>query len=466
MLKRFMTWLLRQLQGLMGALNGKRSGSPTPSQDFRDSSKRGARQASGQSLSQSPGQTLDQSIEQRDRTQAIDTSRATVPLVEHLPSKPSAEPDNRPANDLIDANLSEPDTHRRLDAAAAVSTTVETVTPSFPTSVSELLSSPPAQTNDKQPVAKAAPVPSDAEEIITEEPVTPATSVRSLKRVDSDSQLPGIHDVLPAVEPATSDEPDETLPDEILPDETSIETSERIEESTDITEPDVSASEPTPSASVEQAVLFSFDITEHAADARGDEPLAEESIDAISDVLDDKGPDSEPAELVVEDVATTGGILIDVLSNDDASSAEVAASELLGSKVETLPYPWSLPVPEAKQTQKDTQPKRVVPAAKATDIKPETTEVAAEATDPAQAIAPGTQPDTRPIKNGVVKLLFTLKEGNFHGYIEPDDGSKDILFHQKYINADIFAHLERGVPVTASVKYIEGKAYATRVDLL
>ena len=69
------------------------------------------------------------------------------------------------------------------------------------------------------------------------------------------------------------------------------------------------------------------------------------------------------------------------------------------------------------------------------------------------------------MKNGVVKLLFKLKQGNFHGYIAPEDGSKDILFHQKYINADIFEHLERGTPVVATMKYMEGKAYATRVDL-
>ncbi len=74
--------------------------------------------------------------------------------------------------------------------------------------------------------------------------------------------------------------------------------------------------------------------------------------------------------------------------------------------------------------------------------------------------------DSALVKNGVVKLLFTLKSGNFHGYIEPDDGSKDILFHEKYINAEIFEHLDRGTRVVASIKYMEGKAYATKVHLL
>ncbi len=475
MLKRFMTWLLRQLQGLMGALNGKRSGSPTPGQDFRDSAKQRAEQPSGQPL----GQSSERLSEQRDRPQVTGSSRATVPIVEHLPSKPSAEPDNRPANDLTDATLSEPDTHRRLDAAAAAPTNIETVTPNFPTNVSELLSSPLSRT-DENLIEKEAPVPSD-----TEEAITPATSVRSLKRVDDDSQLPGIHDVLPAIEPATLDEPDKVLlgepdkasPSKVSPSKVSIETSEQIEKSPDITEPDIAAPEPIPPDGVEQAVLFSFDITEQAVDARGDEPLAKESIGVISDspededVPDDEGLNSELAEPAVENTAS-GEILIDVLPTDEAPSAETASSESLDSKVETLPYPWSLPVPTAKQQPaKETQPENAVPAAKAADVEPATVE-------PVRAIASSPQPDTqsdarsdvqsdtRPIKNGVVKLLFTLKEGNFHGYIAPDDGSKDILFHQKYINADIFAHLERGVPVTASVKYIEGKAYATHVDLL
>lgn len=70
------------------------------------------------------------------------------------------------------------------------------------------------------------------------------------------------------------------------------------------------------------------------------------------------------------------------------------------------------------------------------------------------------------LKCGIVKLLFTQKQGNFHGYVAPDDGSPDILFHQKYINADVFERLERGARVSVAVKHIEGKAYATRVEVL
>ena len=95
------------------------------------------------------------------------------------------------------------------------------------------------------------------------------------------------------------------------------------------------------------------------------------------------------------------------------------------------------------------------------------------ATEPETADSPlSNTASTQPIqetnyqtKNGVVKLLFTLKEGNFHGYIEPKDGTSDILFHQKYINEDIFDSLERGVEVVVSVQYKEGKAYATQIEL-
>ncbi|MEO0645913.1 MAG: cold shock domain-containing protein, partial [Cyanobacteria bacterium J06650_10] len=76
------------------------------------------------------------------------------------------------------------------------------------------------------------------------------------------------------------------------------------------------------------------------------------------------------------------------------------------------------------------------------------------------------EPETLLTKSGTVKLLFKLKPGNFHGYIAPEDGSKDILFHQKYINAEVFEDLERGQRVIVTAKQLEGKVYATHVDLL
>jgi cold shock CspA family protein len=161
----------------------------------------------------------------------------------------------------------------------------------------------------------------------------------------------------------------------------------------------------------------------------------------------------------------------------DELTYEPADSALL-AKAETLPYPWSLPLPDS--------------ALQTPPIEPETTSL--DRTAPASSISenlsknPTSQRELQPltsfsstaesaeptesteaehtVRNGTVKLLFTLKEGNFHGYIAPDDGTQDILFHQKYINADVISDLDRGMKVSVSVKYVEGKAYATNVTLL
>ena len=69
-------------------------------------------------------------------------------------------------------------------------------------------------------------------------------------------------------------------------------------------------------------------------------------------------------------------------------------------------------------------------------------------------------------KQGVIKLLFKLKKSNWHGYITPHDGSKDIIFHQKYIGDEIFRHLERGMNVEVTAHMTEGKAYADHVRIL
>ncbi|MBE9066362.1 cold shock domain-containing protein [Leptolyngbya cf. ectocarpi LEGE 11479] len=78
---------------------------------------------------------------------------------------------------------------------------------------------------------------------------------------------------------------------------------------------------------------------------------------------------------------------------------------------------------------------------------------------------PGT--DSKSItKQGVVKLLFKLKQSNHHGYIEPKDGSKDIIFHQKYIGHEIFGQLERGMEVEVTAHITAGKAYADHIRIL
>ncbi|ESA32089.1 dna-binding protein with cold shock-like domain protein [Leptolyngbya sp. Heron Island J] len=70
------------------------------------------------------------------------------------------------------------------------------------------------------------------------------------------------------------------------------------------------------------------------------------------------------------------------------------------------------------------------------------------------------------IKQGVVKLLFKLKKNNHHGYIAPNDGSKDIIFHKKYIGDDVFSQLERGMAVEVTAHITEGKAYADQIRIL
>lgn len=87
----------------------------------------------------------------------------------------------------------------------------------------------------------------------------------------------------------------------------------------------------------------------------------------------------------------------------------------------------------------------------------------------AQPISPPRISSTQPksiTKQGFVKLLFKLKKNNFHGYITPKDGSKDIIFHQKYINDDVFGQLERGMEVEVTAHITEGKAYADHVRIL
>ncbi len=86
-----------------------------------------------------------------------------------------------------------------------------------------------------------------------------------------------------------------------------------------------------------------------------------------------------------------------------------------------------------------------------------------------QPISPPRISSTQPTsitKQGFVKLLFKLKKNNFHGYITPKDGSKDIIFHQKYINDDVFCQLERGMEVEVTAHVTEGKAYADHVRIL
>ena len=464
MLKRFMSWLLNRVQSLLGVMSGRRS-------------------SSSARASESSSNLRDRINQLSQQTRQADSPDSAIPVAARdsliLSAEPLAEPADDPSSPIEDPtepteptaaaekNVGKPidfdaNTHRHLDVSATALSDAVSVKPTFPTEVSELMGSP--SSNDTSNANKSA-----GESVSQSTSANP--SFRTLKKI-SDDQLPAIHDLLPAVE---------TSPDELAsPSSKSFISSDQTESAPRLESADNSL------LASEQAILFSFDIIE------SEEPAAEsplsveqpcsatdlvgESSDAELEIFKDAngGSNRSPGELPIPPARkpTQNGVLSELpkatiltdadlepeaihakssqseaetgsepLENLTTQSAEVSqpTEELskLTANVETLPYPWLLPAPEAA-------PK-----------------IESEAHQSVEAAN-----EERPVKNGVVKLLFTLKEGNFHGYVAPNDGTKDILFHEKYINADIFSHLERGIEVAVSVKYIEGKPYATRVELL
>lgn len=267
------------------------------------------------------------------------------------------------------------------------------------------------------------------------------TADYSSVEIQDASQLPEIHDLLPAMEPEEPVEwPVETEP--------LLEKAEPPVEKNEL----VAASAPQPAKLPEQAILFSFDITES-------EVPACEAIAPPNRAETVPKPAAQPDEMAYQSAK------IRELSSGLALSV-ADSSPLLAEP------PAELSLPEdpmrADPSAADPMENEIkAPAQISIEIE-ETHEEAVTPADLAPAIEAPAEPlptAEQPVKKGIVKLLFTAKPGNFHGYIAPDDGSKDILFHQKYVNADIFEHLERGTPVTATVKCMEGKAYATGVNL-
>ena len=418
MLRRFMNWLLHQLQKLLGAI-GKRRINARPSPPLQDD------------LDTKPSPELS-SIP--TETSTLETSKLSESSVSFSLRSPALQPSDsqKDAIQLAVDNADEVfDTYMRLDAASStVSGSDNMLSNSEPTAGGR---QPPTQSAaDDQPAA----------------------------------QLPSIHDLLPAVEQEikanSANRAEETSL--IEPKSTSSKSSDGI------------LSEPKQIEAPEQVLLFSFEITESeivksvndktdlAAD-NSDELLAEPTVAAV---------DSD-ADAIAQFMQSTA----DSDSEPEARSPDEPAytpaeSTPLGSA--SLPYPWSIATPNTAHTSEDkadSQPEEIDRMPSPTERNPEQN---AKQIDPASrdvtqthssapiASSPS-QPTDYPVKNGVVKLLFTMKEGNFHGYIEPEDGTSDILFHQKYINEDIFDSLERGVEVVASVKYVEGKAYAMQVEL-
>lgn len=480
MIRRFMNWLLHQLQRFLTLIGGRQSPAHqvTPSRENQ----------TAQHLNTSQREPYSASAEANTSTQAgISFSIGTV-------DSPASQPSTLRQN-TIQESLSntedDADTHMRLDAASST----------VPGSRLEL--------SDVEDSADKARSPL--------EPIPPA------------DQLPSIHDLLPAVEQEIKEsaaqqsaddtsysdtlttDPIEPLADNLY---SPLRQSETAIPELELAEPDVTQpAESTESEQTEpdllvseQALLFSFDITENADD-RTSKPEVEDSADRdaapLADTSAEDLSDTEnlPA-LVEDDIDAVTSVFaeadtplesfqessvptptVDVeesvrLAEEGASSpaSDIDTTQLEPEDKEklprtensnaiavdraSLPYPWSIATPKKSSNLND---KTVVhsEASKPTDVS-----VGTEGIPEAEPVSTrSTQVDQFPVKNGVVKLLFTMKEGNFHGYIEPSDGTSDILFHQKYINEDIFESLERGVEVVVSVKYIEGKAYATQVAL-
>ncbi|MEO1395512.1 MAG: cold shock domain-containing protein [Cyanobacteria bacterium J06634_5] len=577
MLKRFMNWLLHRLQKVLGAITGQ---------------KRGGRSAAAISqLRQSPDAEGDTPPEFNSDSPAFlpaDPAFASDALVSDdsapngsaLPngsastngsalvkSKPeSAEHgEGETSQPIVNPMMAEPDTHRRLNASGAALPGDTATAPSFPTEVSELLSSPattatpvPAVSNQLPKIHDILPaIESDAagEEFLED------TADSSLDLDDSsalEGELSGtdFQDLTPeepSVQEATNGgfggttipvarlanvpaEPtashDELLHDELISEvhpadegvtvDEIVNTPMRNTDDVDISDADLKpalpaeeTSNPVVSESVapdtvaasDKAVLFSFDIIESDSVEQTlseEVPETEEVLETEEILETEEGLETEDAlrtvetltpvtsdtELAVQEVPIVDNVQVDApiastqtantqtvetepvsLEASDVVSSEPCLNEEthelpvvendldkpdISKEVQDLPYPWSIAIPKDSrqplQAKSDTSFVKEPQSIKPPELEP----VSSTPLVPSQSH----------FKNGVVKLLFTLKPGNFHGYIVPDDGTQDILFHQKYINADVFDVLERGAKVVVSVKHIEGKAYATRVDLL
>jgi len=417
-----MTWLLNRLQRIFRALT-HRNHSPSAS----DATKLGGEIASR--LQQSQGSDPDAPVAVRVKGSVIAEPSAAQSTASFRQKKSSV------FKDTVDPVAQEPDTHRRLDAAPAARPGGTTVPPRFPTNVSDLIS-------DQSTFAE----PSLKDESASVEASTAPSSVPL--NSSEDEQLPEIHDLLPAIEPDQPADSDSTLipADGGLPtqieadlaqDTNSLEENESEELPADstTTATDNAVVEPAQRVSAdEQAMLFSFDITE--TDIGGIDTATEEiqpTINAFQSHAVDSASTQSEAEPIAQPAQDNPLVAPSPLrkspleESEPAAPADSASTDLSQTDASTVTdNPWLSAVPKANKPV-------------------------------------GEQPL---MKVGTVKLLFKLKPGNFHGYISPEDGSKDILFHQKYINADIFEHLDRGTQVVVAAIHREGKMYATRVDLL
>ena len=174
MLKRFMTWLLHQFQKVLGALTGsrRRADVSAPTQ-FGDKS--AARLQQGRIPD--PDAPIAKRVSGSQPSDlAVEASSTTPPVTQS--TAPLRQKSSSVLKDTVDPVATAPDTHRRLDAAPAARSGGVSVTPSFPTDVSELISS------------QSTLSPSLKTDGIHD------LSIPNVKD-PADEQLPDIHDLLP-----------------------------------------------------------------------------------------------------------------------------------------------------------------------------------------------------------------------------------------------------------------------------
>ena len=488
MLRRFMNWLLHQLQKILGAISGQRSNSRpfTSTQDDFDTTDA---QESSSAISNPPNSAqpgISFSIQPTE-------SSAQQPSAQQSIAQQSTTSPRDAIQRAVENTGDRVDTHTKIDAASfAVSNS-----PSEP-STSETALSDFSEPSDWSP------------------------SDESAADIQLAEQLPSIHDLLPAVEQEIKANSTHFDEEAFATSDMEIEVPDSVPlspEPYDVDEPEQPV----------QALLFSFDITEsepsadtfsadsaeewdsveavdsvEAADSVEEEDVTEpmqlvfSPLESIDDALPEAAATPSPEEAhddtadqaLVEAVAAEAEFAAGAAaepSENDTNAAPNEAQPLALDSIEedlpapvsdvradaafdkaSLPYPWSIATPKNAASAEDKsalqqEDVKQAPIRTEGDRTAEREIVGSSSSHPAPA-QPVQEPDFV-TKNGIVKLLFTMKEGNFHGYIEPQDGTSDILFHQKYINEDIFASLERGVEVVVSVQYKGGKAYAKQVEL-
>lgn len=534
MLKRFMNWLLHRLQRLLGVVSGK-NGS----------------QRRSSVASQRPF-ILDS---QPNQSSQFDADYVPSAISEgSLPNSPTAKElraHNRQGNEAIATNildpmLAEPDTHRRLNASSAALPGAAPQVPSFPTEVSELISSSsePSVTSSAEPeelpaIQDLLPAIEQDESEDLPEPPAPQAILCSFDITESEvSSTP--NESGPTVEPVSVDEDTfaESLPEakrdpersqtaSVVPEsslsipevvlspvreETVEEKASELKSDNDETIPasdvaDVPNSESQEPAPVleEQSLFVEEGKEETTPESNLETPndvadlavplVAELSASGLLSAVEDEllepvKEDLEEANIITEQVPHLSSDVTDLTEPvvDEPSASDLLPAvedELLEphekepkevdsvpEQVTDLPYPWSLAASN-KATQAASNSLEIAGNQDFSTTAVQSSEesgrdfhsLAAVDSQEIQPEVPVSAEETS-VKHGVVKLLFTLKPGNFHGYIAPDDGTQDILFHQKYINADAFDQLSRGAKVVVTVKYLEGKAYAKQVDLL